>query len=92
MVFLKILALTSEAYLEHSRTSKMELLVNRYLGLHVINIHTHNHGQNILRLFDVLPNFLSPRVKRRVIISYKDALYELPRELPNDLTFTISEK
>ena len=92
MVFLKILALTSEAYLEHSRTSKMELLVNRYLALHVINIHTNNHGHNVLRLFDVLPNFLSPQVKRRVIISYKDALYELPRELPNDLTFRIFGK
>ena len=29
--------------------------------------------------------FLSPQVKRFVIISNKHAIYELPHELPNDL-------
>ena len=28
-----------------------------------------NHFHNILRLFDVLPNFLSPQVKRWAIIT-----------------------
>ena len=34
--------------------------------------------------------FLSPQVKRSVIISNKHDLYELPHELPNDLTFRTS--
>ena len=29
--------------------------------------------------------FLSPQVKRCVIITYKHGIYELPHELPNDL-------
>ena len=32
---------------------------------------------------------LSPKVKRRTIISYKHGLYELPHELPNDLRLRI---
>ena len=34
-------------------------------------------------MFDQI--FLSPQVKRSVIISNKDSIYELPLELPNDL-------
>ena len=30
--------------------------------------------------------FLSPQVKRWTIINYKHGIYELPHELPNDLT------
>ena len=30
-------------------------------------------------------NFFSPQVKRSVIISNKQSIYELPHELPNDL-------
>ena len=30
-------------------------------------------------------NFLSPLVKRCVIITHKYGIYELPHELPNDL-------
>ena len=33
--------------------------------------------------------FLSPQVKRIVIISNKHGIYELPHELPNDLRFSI---
>ena len=40
---------------------------------------------HILRLFDVLPNFLSPQVKQSVIITYKHGIYELPHDLSNDL-------
>ena len=29
--------------------------------------------------------FLSPQVKRWVIITYKHGIYELPHELPNDI-------
>ena len=29
--------------------------------------------------------FLSPQVKRCVIITYKHRIYELPQEFPNDL-------
>ena len=33
--------------------------------------------------------FLSPQVKRWVIIAYKHGIYELPHELPNDLRLRI---
>ena len=39
----------------------------------------------ILGLFDHLPNFPSPQVKRSAIITYKHGIYELPNQLPNDL-------
>ena len=29
--------------------------------------------------------FISPQVKRSAIISYKQGIYELPHQLPNDL-------
>ena len=35
--------------------------------------------------------FLSPQVKRTVIISNKHGIYELPHELPKDLRLTILE-
>ena len=50
---------------------------------------TFNHFHNILRLFDGLPNFLSPQVKRCTIITYKHGVYEFPHELPNDLRLRI---
>ena len=49
----------------------------------------YNQFHNILRLFNVLPSFPLPQVKRCVIITYKHALYELPHELPNDLRLRI---
>ena len=33
--------------------------------------------------------FLSPQVKRWVIITYKPGIYELPHQLPNDLRLRI---
>ena len=33
--------------------------------------------------------FLLPKVKRCMIITYKDGIYELPHELPNDLQLRI---
>ena len=51
----------------------------------------YNDGHNILRLYDTLPNFLSPQVKRSVIISNKDGIYELPHQLPNNLRLKILE-
>ena len=33
--------------------------------------------------------FLSPRLERRAIITYKHGVYELPDELPNELRFRI---
>ena len=44
---------------------------------------------NILRLFDVLPSFSFPQVKRWAIITYKHGIYELPHEQPNDLKLRI---
>ena len=35
--------------------------------------------------------FFSPQVKRSVIISNKHGIYELPHELPNDLSLMILE-
>ena len=48
---------------------------------------TFNHFDNIVKLFDVLPNF----PKRSAIISNKHSIYELPNELPNDLRLRILE-
>ena len=43
----------------------------------------YNHFHKVLRLFYVLPNFLSPQVKRCASITYKHGIYELPHELPD---------
>ena len=53
------------------------------------NTKTYNHFHNILRLFDVLPNFLSPQAKRCTIITYKHGIHELPHELLNNLRLRI---
>ena len=37
------------------------------------------HFHNILRFFDVLPDFLAPNVKRCAIITYKHGIYKLPQ-------------
>ena len=44
----------------------------------------YNRFHNILRPFDVLPNFLSRQVKGWAILTYKHGIYELPDKLPND--------
>ena len=36
--------------------------------------------------------FLSPQVKQWAIITYKHGIYELPHELPDNLSIQISEK
>ena len=44
-------------------------------------LQAYNHFPNILRLFDVLPNFpftTSETMKRCAIITYKHSIYELP--------------
>ena len=33
--------------------------------------------------------FLSPQVKQRAIITFKNGIYELPHELPNELRLSI---
>ena len=56
-------------------------------------IGTYNLGHNIVRLFDVLPNFLfSPQVKRTVTVSNKHGIYELLHKLPKDLRFKKYQK
>ena len=48
----------------------------------------YNHFYNILRLFAVLPNF--PFTTSETMGDYyKDGMYELPHELPNDLRLRI---
>ena len=51
----------------------------------IANSLRYNHGHNILKLFVVLPNFLSPQVKRSAIISNKHGIYGLSRGLPSGL-------
>ena len=53
------------------------------------SVPSHNHFHNVSRLFDVLPNFPSPQVKRCAIITYKHGIYKLRHELPNDLKLRI---
>ena len=49
----------------------------------------YNLGHNIFRLLMFYQIFLSPQVKRIVIISNKLGIYELPHELSNDLRLRI---
>ena len=70
------------------RTSMSYCKMIGYIGslpdrVKIVNIYSHFH--DILRLFDVLPIFFSPQVKRCEIVSYKHGIYELLHELPNDL-------
>ena len=49
---------------------------------------SYNDFHNILRLFDVLTNFpftTSETMRCETIITYKHYIYELPRELSNNL-------
>ena len=45
----------------------------------------YNHGHNILKLFVVLPNFLSPQVGRGAVISDKHGICGLSRGLSGSL-------
>ena len=45
----------------------------------------YNDFHNILRLFDVLQNFLFTTSETIGDYYYKHGIYELPHELPNDL-------
>ena len=49
------------------------------------NVQTSNPGHNILRHSDVWKIFVSPQMKRIVIISNKHGISDLAHELPNDL-------
>ena len=49
----------------------------------------YNHFENILRLFDVLPNFPFTTSETIAILTYKHGIYELPHELLNDLRLSI---
>ena len=71
---------------------KMFYIILRELNVFDKNIKTNNHFYNILRIFEVLPNFFSPQVKRCAIITYKHGIYELSHELPNDLRLRTLEK
>ena len=63
------------------------LVVNKYVKAKE-NI-ADNQFHNILRRFNVLPNFLSPQVKQSVIVIYKYGIQQLPYELPNNLKLRI---
>ena len=61
----------------------------RSLLLLLSSIYCCFHFHNVLRLFDVLPNFPYTQVKRCAIVIYKHSIYELPHELPKDLRLRI---
>ena len=50
---------------------------------------TYNQFHNILRLFDVLPNFPFTTSETMGYESYKHGIYELPHDLPNDFRLRI---
>ena len=50
-------------------------------------IYIYDRFHNILRLFDVLLNFLF--TTSETVITYKHSIYELPHELPNNLRLGI---
>ena len=61
----------------------------RSLLLLLSSIYCCFHFHNVLRLFDVLPNFSYTQVKRCAIIIYKHGTYELPQGLPKYLRLRI---
>ena len=60
-----------------------------YDCLNFPTLETYNQFHNILRLFDVLTNFPFTTSERCASITYKHGMYELPRELTNDLRLKI---
>ena len=60
-----------------------------YDCLNFPTLETYNQFHNILRLFDVLTNFPFTTSERCASITYKHGMYELPRELANDLRLRI---
>ena len=50
-----------------------------------IYIVSYNHGNDIARLLMFYQIFLSPQVKRSLIIGNKQGVYVLPQEFPNNL-------
>ena len=48
-----------------------------------------NHGKIFREFLTLYPIFCSVQVKRSVIISNKDGIYELPHKFPNDLRLRI---
>ena len=61
------------------------LMVNMLKRRHFKGAPYCNQFQNVLRLFDVLPNFLFTTSERMAIITYKHGIYKLPHKFPNDL-------
>ena len=50
-----------------------------------IYIVSYNHGNDIARLLMFYQIFLSPQVKRSLIIGNKQGVYVLPQEFPDNL-------
>ena len=66
-----------------------ENLFVSYDCLNLPTLETYNQFHNILRLFDALANFSFTTSERCASITYKHGMYELPRELTNDLRLKI---
>ena len=60
-------------------------LSNLQLSFKIVPDTSYNHFHNILRLFDVLPNFPFTTSETMRCITTKHGLHELRHELPNDL-------
>ena len=56
-----------------------------------IKIQVYNHGHNILELCSVLDRPNLPQVKRNLLSSTTNLIYDLPQELQNDLRLKILE-
>ena len=52
-------------------------------------LYCYNQFHNILRLFDVLPNFPFTTSETMGIITYKHGIYKLPHELRSNLRLRI---
>ena len=63
-------------------SEKFQLLLAKYVIIATIQVIILSYSLMFYQLF-------SPQVKRRVIISNKHGIYELPHELPNDLRLKI---
>ena len=71
-------------FLSHRETDEV-----RVMHAKSDNMETINQFLNILRLFDVLPNFPLTTSETMCDFTYKHGIYELPHELPNDLRLRI---
>ena len=72
----------------HSTVDLLVLRLQNYTS-YFYKKEIYNHFHNILRLFDVLPNFPFTTNETEPNYPYKQGTYKLPHKLPNDLRLRI---